>query len=199
MMKLLLIFMMYFLVILNAQCAQGQSLIPFVENERWGFKNEKNEVVVKNVFFHALAFSDHGIAAVVDDSGWIYINTKGEKTVRPFVIDNGPDYFSEGLARFIRNGRIGFINKKGSVTISATFSFVRSFSENLAAFCEGCKEIKNGEYTSIKGGKWGFINGAGEVAIHPQFDKAGNFIKGRAEVVTGNEIYFIDKEGKKIE
>jgi hypothetical protein len=119
--------------------------------------------------------------------------------VRPFIIDNGPDYFSEGLARFIKNGKIGFIDKEGSVIVSAKFNFVRSFSENLAAFCEGCKEIKIGEYTSIEGGKWGFINKAGEVTIEARFDKAGNFTKGRTEIVNGSEIYFINKEGKRIE
>ena len=107
-MKLLLTFTMYFLVILKPLSAQSQTLVPFAENERWGFKNEKNEVVVKSVFYQALAFNDHGIAAVVDDSGWVYINKKGDKIVRPFIIDNGPDYFSEGLARFKKNGRIFF-------------------------------------------------------------------------------------------
>jgi hypothetical protein len=66
-MKLFLIFIPYFLVIFKPLSAQSQTLVPFMDNERWGFKNEKNEVVVKNIFFQTLAFNDHGIAAVIDD------------------------------------------------------------------------------------------------------------------------------------
>jgi hypothetical protein len=42
---------------------------------------------------------------VVDDDGWAYIDTAGRAVIRPLVVDNGPDYFREGVARFRRNAK----------------------------------------------------------------------------------------------
>ena len=116
-------------------------------------------------------FNQFGITAVVDDSEWVYITMNGKRLLKPYIIDNGPDYFSEGLARFVHRGKIGFMNENGTVVISAKFDFALPFSEGLAAFCTGCKSVSQGEYHQMEGGKWGYINKTGEIVVNPEYDK----------------------------
>ena len=44
-----------------------------------------------------------------------------------FLMDNGPDYFSEGMARILKAGRFGFIDEKGRVVIEAIYDFAAPF------------------------------------------------------------------------
>ncbi len=169
-------------------------LVPFEENQKWGYKNKEGRVVLKPTYHITSPFNQYGIAAVVDDSGWVYIDKNGRSILRPFIIDNGPDYFSEGLARYMEQGKIGFMNENGVKVIPAMFEFVLPFSEGLAAFCEKCKEVRDDEYKRVEGGKWGYINKAGEIVVYPEYDKAGSFKDGQAEVSKGQKKYLIWKK-----
>jgi len=73
------------------------------------------------------------------------INEKGETVIRPFVVDNGPDYFEDGLARFRIDNKFGFFDRTGKIIIGAQFDFAFPFHEGLAAICAGCKEEPEGE------------------------------------------------------
>ena len=169
-------------------------LVPFEENQKWGYKNKEGRVVLKPTYHIASPFNQSGIAAVVDDSGWVYIDKNRRRILRPFIIDNGPDYFSDGLARYMEQGKIGFMDENGVKVIPAIFEFVLPFSEGLAAFCEKCKEVRHDEYKRIEGGKWGYINKFGEIVVDPEYDKAGSFKDGQAEVSKGQKKYLIWKK-----
>ncbi|MBZ5542648.1 MAG: WG repeat-containing protein [Acidobacteriia bacterium] len=170
--------------------------IPFEEDGLWGYKDVHGGVVIKPRFLLAEEFSPEGIAPVVDDSGWAYINAEGKVVIRPFVVDNGPDYFSEGLARFTREGKFGFFDKRARVVIPPKYDFASPFSEGFAAFCEGCKEEPVGEHRIVRGGKWGFINRKGEVVIPPKFDEVEVFQGGRARAKWDGQWRSIDKRGR---
>ncbi len=60
----------------------------------------------------------------------------------------------------------------------------------------GCKEDPEGEYRSVKGGKWGYINKQGKIVIPAQFEEAGDFENGKAEVKFNSKRVFIDKRGR---
>jgi hypothetical protein len=124
---------------------------------------------------------------------------RGEKLLRPFIYDNGPDYYQEELSRYIQTGRIGFINRKCEVIIAARFEFVLPFSEGMAAFCVGCEKSKHGEHSSIKGGIWGYVDTTGRTVIAPVYEKANSFIDGRAKVQFDGQEFQIDKDGKPID
>jgi hypothetical protein len=177
------------------ECAAGEKPVPFEQAGVWGYKNASGRVLIKPHFSMAKAFSPEGIAAVVDEAGWAYINKKGETIIRPFVIDNGPDYFKDGLARFRCDNKFGFFDRTGKIIIDAQFDFALPFHEGLAAVCEGCKEETHGEYHSVKGGTWGYINKQGALVIPSQFEEAGSFAKGRAAVTSKGKKVFIDKKG----
>jgi hypothetical protein len=107
---LLLIFLS---IPINAQ----EKLTPFEQAEKWGYRNVGGKVVIHPRFSLANEFSPEGIAAVVDEQGWAYIDDRGNILIRPFIVDNGPDYFQNGLARFVEFGNFGFFNQKARVKL----------------------------------------------------------------------------------
>ena len=92
------------------------------------------------------------------------------------------------------NNKIGFMNESGEKIIIAIFDFVLPFSDGLAAFCLGCKQVSQDEYHRMERGKWGYINKTGEIVVDPDYDKAGPFINGKAEVVKGGKEIILKKE-----
>ncbi|MCI0494335.1 WG repeat-containing protein [candidate division KSB1 bacterium] len=179
-------------------CEKNTSqLIPSEENDLWGYKDVRGKIIIKPQFIVACDFMGD-IAAVAKQDGWYFIDKSGKiLSIRPFVIDNGPDYFQEGLARFKLDDKIGFLDESGRIVIAANFQYVSPFSESLAAFCVGCKEVDAGEHSLVEGGKWGFINRDGDVVIAPQFDAVKQFFKDGKAVVKLNEDWVsIDREGR---
>lgn len=97
--------------------------------------------------------------------GYVY-DKKGNFLYRPFLYDNGADYFSEGLRRFVENGKVGFVDRNGSVVITPQSDFASPFNFGYAAFCNGCDwEKTEDEHKSIVGGTWGVMNFKGEVIL----------------------------------
>jgi len=140
-------------------------LIAFEQNEKWGYQNEQAQVIISPQFIMANDF-DQGIASVIDEQGWAFIDTQGKVIVRPFIFDNGPDYFIEGLSRFVQHGKMGFINEKYEIIIPAQFDFVRPFDKGMAAFCTDCQVVKfDDEHRVMRGGTWGYINKEGHILI----------------------------------
>ncbi len=170
-------------------------LSPFEKDGRWGYKTAQGEVAIEPRFVVAKAFSSEGIAAVVDDSGWAYIDRSGKIIIRPFVFDNGPDPFVEGLARFVAGSKLGFSDRRGHVVIPPGFTFAEPFSEGRAVVCDGCREVAEGEHKLFQGGRWGYINRAGKLVIALQFEAAESFKNGRARVKIGGQWKYIDLKG----
>jgi len=108
-------------------------------------------------------FGPNGLAAVADDKGWAYINAKGQVLFRPLAIDNAPDELSEGLARFVENGKIGYFDEKGKVVIRAQYDFGSPFQDGRAEVCNGCVKEQDGEHYKMVGGAWSAIDRQGRV------------------------------------
>ena len=176
------------------------SIVPFEDplSHLWGYKDAGVTVLLAPSYSVAQEFSSEGIAAVADQSGWMYIDTKGKILIRPFIFDNGPDPFQEGLARFRDKDKIGFFDQTGKIIIEPRFDFVMPFSDNLAAFCRGCKEIQEGEHSAVSGGKWGFIDRKGKIVIAPRYENVETFEQGRAGVVLDGRSLTINKKGELI-
>jgi len=158
-----------FLAPQSAQCLEAASQpVAFMNEEGfYGFRAADGSVLLEPQYRLAGDFSAHGIAEVVDDEGWAIIDTSGDVLLRPFVFDNGPDPFSDGLARFVENGKYGFFNEKGEVAIPARFDFAAPFYDGRAAFCQGCEKVHYGEHWSMEGGLWGCIDRQGKVVLEP--------------------------------
>ena len=106
----------------------------------------------------SIEYDQYGHAAVIDEEGWVYVNKKGEKILRPFIFDNGPDYFSEGLARFVgSNGKIGFHDEALNIVIPAQFDFARPFEGGVAETGKNCRNIPDGEHMHVECPNWSRI------------------------------------------
>jgi WG containing repeat len=105
-----------------------------------------------------------GLATVlVLDDGWYYIASNGV-TAKVLTWDNGPDDFADGLTRFERNGRIGYLNQSLQVTIEPVYDFAWPFDGGKALVCVGCHRGHTDAdgHTPVIDGLWGYINKQGK-------------------------------------
>ncbi|UCA61101.1 WG repeat-containing protein [Chryseobacterium rhizoplanae] len=142
-----------------------------------GVKNQKGEIVIPAQFKifsdlkdgevvegETILFNGNKTEGNQEKNAWGYVyDRKGDFLYQPFMYDNGPDYFVEGLRRFVKNGKIGFADRNGKVIIEPKHDFVDYFNYGYASFCDGCDwEKTDDEHKSIVGGKWGMMNTKGE-------------------------------------
>lgn len=102
---------------------------------------------------------------IAEKNAWGYVyDRKGNFLYRPFFYDNGADYFSEGVRRFVKNGKVGFADRNGIIVIKPEHDFASSFHYGYAAYCDGCDwEKTEEEHKAIVGGRWGVINFKGQI------------------------------------
>ena len=126
---------------------------------------------------------DHDRAGFIDRTGRLII---------PLCFDKAGD-FSEGLARFERDGRWGYIDANGSVVIEPRFPWAQEFSEGLA------RVQVSGESLGIDG-RWGFIDKTGKVVILPDykgtFGRERNIGSGSQEDAFHDGLAMIQVDGK---
>jgi hypothetical protein len=83
----------------------------------YGFINKKGEWIIKPKYGSAYQFSQ-GLARVrmmlkgAKYSPWGYINSAGEEVIK-LQFSQASDFFKEGIARVVKDGKYGYINKKG--------------------------------------------------------------------------------------
>ena len=125
------------------------------------------------------------------------------KIVIPLCFDKVGS-FSEGLARFERDGNWGYIDPTGAVVIEPKFPWAKDFQEGLA------KVQVTGQSLGYDG-RWGFIDKIGKIVIAPDYetviggghsnigsddDDGESFQEGLALVTAKHKSGFIDKSGK---
>ncbi len=148
----------------------------------WGYCAADGTVIIAPAFVVAGDFLDTGIAAVATNEGWSYIDRSGGVVIRPVVFDNGPDDFSEDLARFEASGKIGFFDRTGTVIIEAGFEWARPFNGGFAAVCLGCRPESDSEHQLMIAGLWGFVDPAGEVVVPLIYEEVHDVNEGTARV-----------------
>ena len=122
-----------------------------------------------------------------------FINHSGDVIV-PLCFDTVAE-FSEGLARFERDGRWGYINRAGHIVIQPQFMWARDFSDGLA-------RVQISGIALGANARWGFIDKSGKVVIQLTKDQSGygteeeGFHEGLAFVGEIGKKGFIDKTGK---
>jgi WG containing repeat len=177
----------------------SEGLAPFSSGGKWGYINEKGEVVIKPRWndlkgfeFPAVAPFHEGLAAVIEET-----MRYGEEDL---------DYFAY---------KCGYINTKGKYVIAPKFrQSCGNFSDGLARISV---DLKGDEYETGKG--WiGFMNRQGKWAFERRFYEVGDFHDGFAlvksepnlqssngEIVSSvynfdpKFFYLIDTNGRKVE
>ncbi len=110
-------------------------LAPVVKDGKYGYINKDNKYVIEPTFeyknvFDLPVFSD-GLLVVYEKPNVIVYNTKGEK-----VFEKSDDYviqsFKNGYAEFKKDGKAGYLDKKGNVAIKNQYRMVFDFSDGLS-------------------------------------------------------------------
>jgi len=169
-----------------------RTLVPFhyATGTLLGYRDARSGLVVLPPRYQqARPFSAAGVAFVWEKE-WQLIDTLGQILFKPLEVDNGPDDYAEGVARFRRGGKVGFFD-----AIGARHDWAERFRESRAAFCDGCREITDGEHKRIAGGRWGYLDHSGREAISSRFDAAGDFEGGVANVLLAGRRFFIRPDG----
>ncbi|HEX2731611.1 MAG TPA: WG repeat-containing protein [Polyangiaceae bacterium] len=130
---------------------------------RFGYKDAKGNVVIPAQLQVAYPFLEQGVGAGVLNDQCVFFDRSGRVIARAFVFDNGPDYFSQGRARIVQDGKLGFIDKSGAVVIPPRFDFATPFCAGRAQVCVGCKRVPtDDEHATYEGGRWWVIDERGE-------------------------------------
>ena len=75
--------------------------------------------------------------------------------------DEAKAFVSDEPTAIKKDGKWGFVNKKGEVELMTEYSDIKPFSNGFAAVCDGKK--------------WGYINKNNTVVIDFEFNEAGSF------------------------
>jgi len=166
---------------------------------QWGFRGPDGAWVLPPVYHQVLEFSPGGIAAVADASGWRFVDRSGQTQIaHPWMVDNYPDPFQEGLARAVEEQGFLFFDDRGRVVLRTAYSYAEPFSGGLALVCTGCLPERVGEQLHWIGGRWGFIDRQGREVIPCRYDDATSFDEGVARVKLGGEWLTIDPSGRTV-
>ena len=129
---------------------------------------------LKRSYLGRLRYDRDGLASVMLFNGtdtrkyqWYYVR-RGVIPVPVESMDNGPDYFEDGLARARVGGKIGYINRKLNLVIPATYDGAYPFRDGVAVVCTACtieydRTVTEGERSWYAGGQWGRIDRRGRV------------------------------------
>jgi WG containing repeat len=129
---------------------------------------------LKRSYLARLRYDRGGLASVLLFNGtdkrkaqWFYVRP-GVIPVPVESMDNGPDYFEDGLARSRVGGKIGYINRKLNLVIPAKYDGAYPFKDGVAVVCTACTYVSDptateGERGWYEGGQWGRIDRRGRV------------------------------------
>jgi hypothetical protein len=99
-----------------------------------------------------------------------YFLTRSGRSAPAFAFDNGADYFVAGLARTVRNGKIGFVNTRLVEVVPARWDFAFPFDHGFARVCEGCTAARtDAEHSTVTGGRWGYIDRTGTIVVPVEY------------------------------
>jgi hypothetical protein len=80
------------------------------------------------------------------------------------MYDNGASYFHSGVVRVVRNRKYALATDKGSLA-TALYDGMNEFDEDVGGWkaCNGCRLMKDREYSFFEGGKWFWLYPDGRV------------------------------------
>lgn len=155
---------------------------------KWGYINDKGQMVISPHYDHADDFQENGLAIVTIKDMNGLINQQDQ-----FVVE--PKYgtiarFAEGRAVVINEQGFRVIDEKGTVLTEKPYSFIGMYQEGRALFSQ---------VDSQGMGRYGYLDRDGNEVIPARYENGTDFAEGRAVVRTKkNEFVLIGRNGERL-
>ena len=111
----------------------NDGLAAVVKDGKYGYINKENKYVIESTFKYENAFDtpnfSDGLVVIYEKPTSTVYNAKGKKV---FEKDFGIFDYKNGYARFIKDDKYGFVDKKGKVVIENKYQSVSDFNDGLA-------------------------------------------------------------------
>ena len=104
----------------------------FKENNRWGFIDSAENIVIPNRYEAVLGFNQ-GLANVRRKGKWGLIDTTGKRQIR-FRFDAPIWFDEEGMSIVSRKGSYGLIDRSGEMILPFKYEEISAFQDGLAHF-----------------------------------------------------------------
>ncbi|RFC53956.1 WG repeat-containing protein [Brumimicrobium aurantiacum] len=156
----------------------GKKLYQFIQNNKYGFMDERGNVVIKANFEYAGQFKN-GLAVVIKEGNHGYINKDGELLI-DYQYEEAMD-FDQGRAVVVEKDKYGMIDVSGTYVLNPEFEDIGSFNDGIA-------------YVQSDSG-FQYYTLDGSLAFSTIFDEAFAHQDGKAKVRKGNESGYIGLDG----
>jgi WG containing repeat len=130
-----------------------------------GYVNLKGDIIVptgKYVVCYTDTIVNFGVV-INQRNMFIGIDSRGIELFEIYPFDNGPDYISDGMIRVVEEGKIGYANNCGDVTVPATYEGAHPFENGTARVALNCTKESDGQHSWWVSDNWIRINKRGEV------------------------------------
>ncbi|OOG18561.1 hypothetical protein BWD42_00835 [Sphingobacterium sp. CZ-UAM] len=116
--------------------------------------------------------------------GRVYDRT-GNFIYTPFLYDNGPDYWQEGIRRYVSNGKVGYVDLNNTILTEAKTGFAKMFNYGYAAFYEGA-------VTKVyePGGEHWTVSPTDNKGKHYLINRKGEKVHGRKKPTSTKDYYY---------
>lgn len=119
-------------------------------------------------------------------AGTVY-SRNGDFLYQAQLFDNGPDYWAEGVRRYVENGKMGFVDQSGYKITQALWDFALPFNYGYAEVMEGnLKKVydSSGEHWTI---------GSDAPIVTYLINQKGERIEGSTTSNNSNDYYYAGK------
>ncbi|MCB9018064.1 MAG: WG repeat-containing protein [Prevotellaceae bacterium] len=201
-MKFIYVFLM-FLFFVQTMEAQGK-LYRFCSDSVCGYKNKKGDVrVVSGRYVCAYPVLKRPVLlqSAGDESLWFMVDLGGRELCQIYVVDGSPDRYGKGLIRIVKDGMVGFADKKGRLVVPLKYNRAERFSgkytvANVGAEPQGNSATDADASASWTGGKWGVLNRKGEVVLPFVYDREWNENLSCYQYVQDGNVFRLSEKGK---
>ncbi len=105
---------------------------------------------------------ERGPFEVYSECGMFWARADGlALPTQPF--DNGPDPFQEGVARYLSDGKYGYMSSTLSVLVAPSYEFAYPFEQGKGVVCQGCTFQSAGEHSSVACTRCGAVDRQGRL------------------------------------
>lgn len=169
----------------NVGLIKGKNIYGY-HDYKYGYINTRGDIVIPIIYDGFWGCFEDGYTEVYNDGHGTLLGIDGKPLPGFSWQFDGVRRICEGFARFDKDGKYGFLNVNGDISIPAIYDFASFFCEGIA-----CVSI----YDKYGKAKYGAINTDGILVIPYIYDDIFFFENGIALVEKDHQVGLIDKYG----